>query len=202
MPYLPSPQPVQSPWGVPNDVRELAPGVWSIDTPSHGGIHLSPERNAAMPPTIRAENAFYEEDCCWAKVAAVHPDAFSTAQLDLAMKTLLDWEPAAYTLLTGKPILPGQSRTLDRACFYRDNPDAWVVTSAFGDWAAWVDLGKIGVFARQGEPGSPRYHAAERCFLLDAEEYRTNRNPHVGYVVSLQTARPIAPPNNIHARRS
>lgn len=201
MPYAHSPRPDYSPWGRPDDAQEIAPGIWSISTPSHGGIHLSPERNAAMPSSIRAENAFYEEDCRWAGVAAVHPDAFSTAQLDLAMRTLLDWEPAAYTLLTGRPVQPGESRAFDRDCFYRDNPDAWVVTSAFGDWAAWVEPGMVGAFARQGEPGTQRYHAAERCFLISAENYRNIRNPLVGYVINLDVDREIPAPNNLHACR-
>lgn len=93
MPYAPSPCPPTSPWGRPDQARQLAPGIWSLSTPSHGGIHLSSERNAAVPPAIRAENAFYEEDCSWSYVAAVHPDAFSTAQLSLAMRTLLSQRP-------------------------------------------------------------------------------------------------------------
>ena len=201
MPYASSPCPPTSPWGRPDHAQQLAPGIWSVSTSSHGGIHLSGERNAAVPPAIRAENCFYEEDCCWSYVAAVHPDAFSTAQLDLAMRTLLDWEPAAYTLLTGRPVKPGESRAFDRDCFYRDNPDAWVVTSAFGDWAAWVEPGMVGVFARQGEPGSKRYFAAERCFLLSAETYDQRVNSPVGYLVDLANDRAIPTPSDPLARR-
>lgn len=52
-------------WGQPDEVREIIPGVIWITSPSHGGIVLSNERNAAMPDYMRRSDAVYEEDCNW-----------------------------------------------------------------------------------------------------------------------------------------
>lgn len=51
-----------SPWGLIDEQEEIAPGVVSIITGSHGGLLLSPDRQAAMPPHLRLEGAAYEED--------------------------------------------------------------------------------------------------------------------------------------------
>ncbi len=201
MDFAASPAPTHSPWGVPDrPPRELAPGIWSVTTSSHGGLRLSDERNALVPPPVRATPAWYEEDCCWALVALVHPDAFSEAELASARETVLQWQPEAFTLLTGVTVRPGQSRAYDQAAFYRDNPDAWVVTSASGDWAAWVELGMVGVCARQGEPGSRVYGSQERYFLVPEATYAGRRGP-VGYVIDLARDREIPTPSNTGARR-
>jgi hypothetical protein len=52
-----------TPWGTADFVEVLAPGITSVSTPSHGGIHLSPERNAQVHPVWRSDNGWYEEDC-------------------------------------------------------------------------------------------------------------------------------------------
>lgn len=62
------PCPTETPWGQPQHTKELAPGIWHISTMSHGGIWLSPERRAAMPPdmdkiTWLGSDEWYEEDC-------------------------------------------------------------------------------------------------------------------------------------------
>ena len=43
-----------TPWGVPMHIAQLAPGMWCIDTPRHGGIALVPERYQVMPEALRA----------------------------------------------------------------------------------------------------------------------------------------------------
>ncbi len=58
--YKRSECPKTSPWGVIQDKRELAPGIWQVSTASHGGIKLSRERNAAMPDYMRNEGGWYE----------------------------------------------------------------------------------------------------------------------------------------------
>jgi hypothetical protein len=66
-------RPRWSPWGAIQGERELAPGIWQVYTAGHGGILLSPERKAALPPACRAfagfngnatgPDSWYEEDC-------------------------------------------------------------------------------------------------------------------------------------------
>lgn len=63
---------MRTPWGTADCVRQLAPGIWNVSTPSHGGIKLSKERLAKMPKSMR--KAWYEEDCDWALVYAVFGD--------------------------------------------------------------------------------------------------------------------------------
>lgn len=62
--------PTDTPWGEPDEVTEIAPGIIRFDTPGHGGLWLAPEVNATVPMNIK-DNSFcgnghlgwYEEDC-------------------------------------------------------------------------------------------------------------------------------------------
>ena len=81
--YDHSPKPRYSPWGAVQTAEELAPGIWSVSTAGHGGIMLSPSREADMPAHLAGarhygEVACYEEDCEWALVALAYPEAFNT----------------------------------------------------------------------------------------------------------------------------
>ena len=74
-----------TPWGVPMHIARLAPGMWCIDTPRHGGIALVPERYQAMPEALRANPYggqelglhFFEED-----LEALFPLVFFRDELD------------------------------------------------------------------------------------------------------------------------
>lgn len=94
--------PVHSPWGEPDYTREQAPGIWWVETPSHGGILLSPERQAeveAKAPDFKpfAGRGAYEEDCDWIVVALVFAAAFSDADLWAARDAAL-WHKQAKAL--------------------------------------------------------------------------------------------------------
>jgi hypothetical protein len=56
-----------TPWGPSQSVTELAHGITLVTTAGHGGIKLSPERQAQMPASCRqtpySEGGWYEEDC-------------------------------------------------------------------------------------------------------------------------------------------
>ena len=57
---------MHTPWGVPQDIEELAEGVWRVSTASHGGLKLSRERWAEIPACVRGAMftaTFAEEDC-------------------------------------------------------------------------------------------------------------------------------------------
>ncbi len=68
--------PAFSPWGPIETLRFIAPGIYTVSTPSHGGIHLSPTLNADMPDDMRSANGWYEEDCKWSLVALKYPAPF------------------------------------------------------------------------------------------------------------------------------
>lgn len=110
-----------SPWGRVQHATILAPGIVSVSTSSHGGIHLDRAHQAALvrrfssawseKPCGRFCEPWYEEDCDWcipwlmfdgeilAHLRATgqsweldHFDANSTA----ALKTWRNWIPDAY----------------------------------------------------------------------------------------------------------
>ncbi len=59
-----------TPWGSADHVTEIAPGIWSVQTPGHGGIYLEPHRAIKIPPALVSltwlkESQWYEEDCDW-----------------------------------------------------------------------------------------------------------------------------------------
>ena len=99
--------PTWSPWGAVQHAREIAPGIVSLSTAGHGGMVLSPERRAAMPPALRAFAPFagegwYEEDCDVAVVMMAFPEAFEVSQVWEAVDMARGWwgkshpEMAAY----------------------------------------------------------------------------------------------------------
>ncbi len=93
--------PVETPWGLADHVTEIAPGIVSYSTPSHGGIHLSPARLAAMPKPLRdfrpwAGLGWYEEDCDWAVVALAFPQFFKPDDVTAAVDTLTGSKPELY----------------------------------------------------------------------------------------------------------
>lgn len=167
-------RPTSSPWGRPDETEELAPGIWRVDTPSHGGIRVSRQRKAAMPEYIRAQadGNWFEEDCAWCLVALCFPEAFPQTYaggnvLTAAMDTCINWYPDEYEKFTGDFIPVEKSYKLRERKFKADSAGKLVVTAGFGSWAHFVPKGKVGVCATiDGVRGSP-----ERWFLVDDAEY-------------------------------
>jgi hypothetical protein len=62
-----------TPWGAAQTADTIAEGITHVTTASHGGIHLSPDRNALVPDYMKRDGDFatqrragwYEEDCDW-----------------------------------------------------------------------------------------------------------------------------------------
>ena len=100
-----------SPWGRVQGGEEIAPGIVSVYTSSHGGIKVSRERLAAMPAALRdiGERSpyhhgigWFEDDCEWCAVAVAFPDAFQrtlsdgkTSLVSMAQATLNRYFPEA-----------------------------------------------------------------------------------------------------------
>jgi hypothetical protein len=129
-------QALGTPWGCPDSAKEIAPGVVEISTPSHGGIHLSKERQAEVErvmPFFRpfAGPGWYEEDCDWCIVLLVFPElepafapeenalkdavatARGTARFSLKWKPVVDWLEgpggASVRQRIGKAIMEGKT---------------------------------------------------------------------------------------------
>ena len=64
--WTPLPPMPDTPWGEPDTVEPLAPGVVRVHTPGHGGLRIEPEQWRGMPPEVRAtfmDPGWAEEDC-------------------------------------------------------------------------------------------------------------------------------------------
>jgi hypothetical protein len=77
---------MNSPWGKPDTIEVIAPGIQRLHTPRHGGFHLSPERLAEMPLALRSIPTFqphpwFEEDCDWILVVLSFSSLFDDARV-------------------------------------------------------------------------------------------------------------------------
>jgi len=110
----------RTPWGKPDDSEEYEPGITWYSTPSHGGFKLDRAHNAQVPDYMRRAGGWYEEDCDWAIVATVFPNAFLEHDKDpaktfeTARRTLRNWLPDAYERFYGVELKPGESFIRDR----------------------------------------------------------------------------------------
>ena len=107
--------PASTPWGHPDIVTEIAPGIVFYSTPSHGGYWLSPARVAAMPKPLRdfqpfAGPNFYEEDADWAIVALAFPQFFPDDAIPAALQTIKHYKPELYEQVAAAGIGQGRKR--------------------------------------------------------------------------------------------
>jgi hypothetical protein len=90
-------RPTRCPWHRINSTHEIAPGIWSVSTESHGGILISAERRAAMPahlrdiPTFAGGNA-YEEDCDAGIILVAFPEYFPADYVENARLSLMRYD--------------------------------------------------------------------------------------------------------------
>ncbi|AMS45387.1 DUF7007 domain-containing protein [Aminobacter aminovorans] len=158
-----------TPWGTSQGATVHAVGVVFHSTASHGGFHLSPERNAKVHPLLRAGAAWYEEDCHWAAVAHAFPEFFTDSERASADSTIRNWYPEAWEAIHCKVMEPGQSSTEDEREFYKRHADDWIVVSAI---RSDQELGFTEVVATMG--GDRAGTHGTRRYLVPAEEYGTS----------------------------
>lgn len=147
--YLPPARKSETPWGAAQFVLDVLPGIKSVSTASHGGYWLDDDRLARFVavfpdfPRWSGSPAWFEEDCDWAAVAVLFPEAFTDAQLSSAVGIMeryvaefrsdnevannypAAWLPveAYYLSDDGKPVR-------DRVLAFRESvKDCWRVTS-------------------------------------------------------------------------
>jgi hypothetical protein len=172
-----------SPWGPSQDTHSYAPGIVQVWTASHGGIHLTPELNAEVNPAWRNANGWYEEDCEWAIVALTFPQHFQQVEgmLAEADKSARNYFPDAYEKVTGKTLQAGDSYARDRAVFFAEHHEHWVVVSAIRA----DEPGQVNVTATLGGRGRERETWDQpRWFRVSKEEY-DQRSEH-GFVIDLE----------------
>ncbi len=84
----------QTPWGYPQTVTELAEGITFHSTSEHGGIELDAARLDYFKKLIPDFEPFcgvagwFEEDCDWALVPLVFPEAFTPEIISSAARTV------------------------------------------------------------------------------------------------------------------
>jgi hypothetical protein len=82
---------ISTPWGTADSRTDVAEGIVSYSTPSHGGYHLSPDRHNRVRHifplfTTFAGGAWYEEDCDWCLVAFAFPEYFPPQAMKVALR--------------------------------------------------------------------------------------------------------------------
>lgn len=164
-----------TPWGTSQGATIYAEGVTCHSTASHGGFHLSAERNRKVHSMLRTSGGYYEEDCHWAAVAQAFPELFTDLEKVCAEKTIRDWYPNAWEAIHGKALEPGQSSTKDEREYYKRHADDWIVVSAIH---SNHHAGCTEVVATPG--GMRGSGTEERRFLVPADEYHVGR---FGFVI-------------------
>ena len=128
----------RSPWGTVESANPVAPGLVIVDTGSHAGVKLSPERNAALPAPLRNRSGWYEEDSERFIPEAFHAEAYTKVRWGTgqtrtaedirtaALEHLRDRYPDQYEKATGETILPGQSRERDEQLWKKAHENDFV----------------------------------------------------------------------------
>lgn len=95
--------PVKTPWGKAQSMKVIAPGIIKYTTASHGGYHLSGDRNEQVSKFLKkqtfgqlGEKGWYEEDLDWSIVIATFPQYFNQELLDTAIALLETHHPDAW----------------------------------------------------------------------------------------------------------
>lgn len=176
-----TPRPVNSPWGAIQQADQLAPGIWSVMTASHGGLLLSDARQDAMPDVLRLDENAYEEDADWCLVYLAFEGELAQQKtctagfLQLARDTARCGHSDRFTAHTSETVAPNESHILRTRAAYQAAIGEFCTTSAWGDWADWVPQGKTGVIARRltsvNHLGRPTYADDEVCALIDKDAY-------------------------------
>ena len=172
---------MQTPWGKADSIKNIAPGIKFVSTPSHGGFKLDRRNNARMPLCFRKAGGWYEEDCEWAMVAVVF-EAHFKEHLEQAKCTIKNYWPDKWEAFSGEKLKLKDSCVLRELEFERVHADDYVAVSAVGDWHKDVPKGKVGVCATKG--GKRDFGAMKSSvefFLVDSKDY--DLREQFGYVV-------------------
>ncbi|MFC3098383.1 DUF7007 domain-containing protein [Alteraurantiacibacter palmitatis] len=165
---------VWTPWDWSQGAEVYAEGVVFHSTASHGGFKLDDAHNAVMPPALRVDSGWYEEDCEWVKVAFGFPELFTAYERRIAEKTLRNTFPECWEAVHGRALASGESFENDRRLFEEAHAQDWIVVSASRSRSSpgFVKC----VAALGGKRGRRPY----RGFLVPKDEYCSG--PH-GFVI-------------------
>lgn len=154
-----------TPWGLSHLAVRYGEGVTFHITASHGGFHLTAERNKEVLVLLRSPDGFYEEDCAWVAVAQAYPHLFTDQEKREAEETLRHQYPYVWEAIHGRALVEGESRMKDRRTFDVLNADRWVVISAV------LSRHRPGFVECIATLGGKRGRGDERRFLVPEDEY-------------------------------
>lgn len=180
--FASSPAPEITRWGNPVTATQRLPGIWRVETSSHGGFVLSEQRQNAMPKALRLDGPEYEHDVDWSLVIVAFHTEFAAAgdplfdiELSLATGTVKSWRPERWEAYASETVEPHESHVRREREAFEARIDKVVVTTAYGDWADWVPTGKVGVLGYRlaGVDHLARPTYADPMFkaLVDAARY-------------------------------
>jgi len=102
---------MMTPWGLSDSEERIIEGVTFYGTPSHGGFHLSPERErqlsvklsehgiSVMDARMGYAAGWYEEDCCAYAVLfgfdEARPDSMTAEHCLERLRYWINWKPRA-----------------------------------------------------------------------------------------------------------
>ncbi|MBP2449860.1 DUF7007 domain-containing protein [Rhizobium leguminosarum] len=178
-----------TPWGMSQMATIYGSGIVSHITAGHGGFHLSPDRNLAVPTALRNETCWYEEDVEWAAVAHAFPELFTGYERRTADETIRHHWPEFWETVHGRTLAVGESRGKDRHEFERIHADRWIVTSAI---LYEHHAGMTEVVARCGTERETC--DVERRYLVDSNDY-AGRGPF-GFVIDEARHQPYNGPSS------
>jgi hypothetical protein len=88
------------PFGKIDSVTNVAPGIWQVSTPSHGGYKVSSEYRKNMPSPWNTK-LWFEEDCEWAIIVAFNPNLATI--IGDPKRTLENYYPAIFEAVYSVP---------------------------------------------------------------------------------------------------
>lgn len=162
-----------SQWGAVANREVIAPGIEEVSCAGHGGVKLSPERNALVPSPLRSRDGWYEEDCEYNIPVATFPDAFRAGTNpfwssksreeveDDALGRIREWFPSTYEEATGERVPAEESAVVREAEYAQTHENEFRVEYAQGQ-----DSGYVRVGARRAKDG------ARTTFRMTKAEYR------------------------------
>lgn len=160
---------MMTPWGRADSQKELLPHIYSVSTPSHGGIMIAKsEAKVRLSPAAQKHGwswgnwLCYEEDCEWAIVAwevpGIWPNFFCRFEGDVKeyiLQTLSSWN-ADFLLEIG--VVPSpveyarwQAQKQEETMYSQKSPD--LIVSAWGEW----DTNRPGVVRVQTADGKDHF---------------------------------------------
>lgn len=174
---LPPGCPVQSPWGGVDHGDHLGDGMFSVSTPSHGGILVPTKLNNLIPEIFRITNnltktGWYEEDSDCAIPMFFLPTYFTEDSKERARKSLRCWFWKQWEEHFKEVIPENESHQKADHIFKESHKNSLLTVTAFGDWHPKVPKGMVGVGAILG--GDRQKHNETKWFLVTKEEYVSN----------------------------